>query len=129
LCLCKYLEGAHLGWLIASVWAYLVALLTYEITYPMCLLHVLFIALYTRSFSKILRVGMLFLGAALACASICIFLRMLLGITADSAYRPNGDIVAYLKTLFKQLFAGIPLSYPLTSGRPYLPAMSCFRQA
>jgi hypothetical protein len=121
--LCKYLEGAGPCWLIASVGTYLLALLTYEITYPMFLLHVLLVSFYTRSMSKIARIGMPFLGSALLCASVCIFLRTIFGTTVDETYQPNSSVVVYSKTLCKQLFAAMPLSYALTSGRQYLPSV------
>ncbi|HLJ95497.1 MAG TPA: hypothetical protein VKU02_20135 [Gemmataceae bacterium] len=129
LCLCKYFESARPAWLLASVGTYLLALLTYEITYPLFLLHFLVAAICTRGWVQVLRTGAWFLGAAAACAGLCLFLRKILGFTADFAYQPNHDIAAYGSALCKQIFAGIPLNYPLTAGRTYLPPWPRLRHA
>jgi hypothetical protein len=122
LCLCKYLESAKLQWLMASVMAYLFGLLTYEMTYPLCLLHLLCVRHYTLSWKQALRTSAPFLASAALCAGVCIFLRAILGRIVDPAYQPNTDVTSFLLTLCKQLFATLPLSYALTAGRGYLPS-------
>lgn len=120
LSLCRYFESAKLGWLLVSLALYLLGLLTYELTYPMFLLYMLFAYHYSRSWKRAFNVSAPFCGAVIVCVATCILLRTVLGRTAQPAYRPNSDLSAYLHTLSKQLFAAVPLSYPLTVGRPYL---------
>jgi hypothetical protein len=125
--LCKYLESMRRRWLAVSVGAYLLGLLTYEITYPMFLLHIVCVRYYTQSWKRAVRTSVYFLAPVAACLTVCIFLRVILGAKAEEAYRPNTNIAVFLPTLSKQLFAGVPLSYSFTAGRAYL--HSCLRAA
>jgi hypothetical protein len=122
LCLCLYLDLMKPRWLIASVMLYLVGLLTYEMTYPLFLLHFLCARHYTRSWKQAMRTTAPFFALAALCASACVFLRVILGRTVHPAYAPNTDVSLFLFTLSKQLFASLPLSYALTAGGGYLPA-------
>jgi hypothetical protein len=129
LCLCKYLESAKLPWLIASVMVYLFGLLTYEMTYPLFLIHFLCVRHYTQSWKQALRATAPFFASASLCAGVCIFLRAILGRIAHPAYQPNMEVSSFLLTLCKQLFATLPLSYALTAGRGYLPSWPRLGQA
>jgi hypothetical protein len=129
LCLCKYLESAKLHWLMASVMAYLLGLLIYEMTYPLFLLHFLCVRHYTLSWKQALRTSAPFFASAALCAGVCIFLRAILGRIVQPAYQPNTNATLFLLTLCKQLFATLPLSYALTAGRGYLPSWPRLGQA
>jgi hypothetical protein len=127
LALDRYLTGGSRLWLGAAALAYLAVLLTYEVTYPLFLLHAALAVARGRGWKAAAVAALPFAGAALACASVSVALR-LVGISlVNSPYQPNLDVAACARTFGRQLFAALPLSYLLRLPRGALPGSALFR--
>jgi hypothetical protein len=119
LALDRFLVGGSRLWLVAAVLCYLLALLTYEASYPFFLLHAALARARGHGWKTTALTTLPFAGAALACAAVPLVLRTVLGYPVPPAYRPNLDPLAFAGALGKQLLAAVPLSYFL-SGPPDL---------
>lgn len=111
LALHQHLRSGKRLWLLLSVLAYLLTLLTYEITYPFIALHALLIFARDGNGRRALRKLLPFGLALAACGAVSVILRFFATTPLGPRYHPNLRPSAYLPTLAKQLFAAVPLSY------------------
>jgi hypothetical protein len=117
----RYLTGASRLWLAAAVLAYLAVLLTYEVTYPLFLMHAALAVARGRRWKSAALTALPFAGTALACAALSVILRTLADSPINSPYQPNLDVLAWARTFGRQLFAALPLSYFLRHPHGALP--------
>ncbi|MBT3226852.1 MAG: LamG domain-containing protein [Deltaproteobacteria bacterium] len=103
---------------ILSLFSYLLGLLTYEISYPFCLIHFFIVFYFSKKekgpFAKFIKIALPFFLLSGACILVSILLRVHYNVSLSSGtnpYIPNYDIVAYLGTLAKEISAVFPLSY------------------
>jgi hypothetical protein len=111
LALLKHLETPRPMWLGLSTLAFGSSLLIYEISYPFFLLHIAIVWGRTHDIRKTIKT---LLPAALVLGTLAgylLFLRFASENDQDANYLPNNDLFAYWRTLAKQLFAALPLSY------------------
>jgi hypothetical protein len=120
--LIKYLTSKKTGYLIVSILFYLLCLLTYDISYPFFIIHVVLIYLYSDSkdLLQILKKSSPYIILSGIFLSFIMISRLyygykLIGGAGGDPYIPNPDIIAFFIALSKQVFASIPLSYFFTN--------------
>ena len=141
LALVEYLDGGKRRFLVASLIAYAVALLTYEIAIPFFLLHFCIVWLYPnkRPFRHAVRSTAPFAAIAVVPVLAALGLRayfskavVLAGQTAAATGTSSFDVSAYvihpaplpaIAVVLKQMLAVVPLSYWSIS-RPVLPGFA-----
>ncbi len=112
-----YLQTGKSRHLLLSAAAYLLATLTYEVTLPLFLIHVIVAWLFPgrQRFGVALRRSWPFVAIAAASVLGVILLRSVYGVSlggaGGSTYMPNADPLAFLTTLAKQTAGAFPLSY------------------
>jgi hypothetical protein len=111
LALDRYLTGGRRRWLVASAALYLLLTLSYELSYPLFLLHAGLMVARGRGWRATGLMTLPFAAAAVACAGASVILRALPGAVVLPGYQTNPDPIAFAKTLGKQLLAALPLSY------------------
>jgi hypothetical protein len=119
LTLIAYLDSCKKRWLVVSVVAYLAACLTYEICYPLVVVH-LAILVHRRGVNwSVLVLAGLFCSVVMFCVAAALALRYSYGAAPQAAYRPNLDPLAFSKTWLQHLVAAMPLSYSLAKPEGY----------
>lgn len=118
----EHLRSGRRLWLLPSVLAYLLTLLAYEATYPFLALHVALVFGWEGGWRRTARKLWPFAAALAACATLSLTVRLLAVDPLSAKYQPNLDPVAYLRTLGRQLFAALPLSYVLVDPHRLFPA-------
>ncbi|WP_152052117.1 hypothetical protein [Tautonia marina] len=112
------LTGRGRGWLILGVVAYFVAMLTYEVTYPLFVLHLLLIVYRRPGWRARLQDAMPFFQVVGLCVFLSILLRWL---HPNAKPEPGGNLPGYvhdmnldaaeiLTTLGRQAVSALPLS-------------------
>ncbi len=116
--LMHYLETGRTRYLGLSAVFYLLCLLTYDISYPFFILHLVLILLYKKkvSLTEIIRKGSPFILLSGVLVSYVIVMRLLngsalIGSSTGNAYVPNFDLLSIVGTLINQSVSAIPLSY------------------
>lgn len=113
----SYLRESRRWQLMVSLGSFICAMLTYEVTLPLFLVHIVMAARHpdARSLRAIARVTWPFAAAAASSVAITVVLRLVFGgpTPGESVqwYTPKADAVAYVSTLVKQVVAAFPLSY------------------
>lgn len=112
-----YLRTNQVRHLVLSAAAYLFATLTYEVTLPLFLIHVLVAWLFPgrQRLGAVLRRSWPFVAIAALSVLGVVVLRSAFGVSLGGSgggtYMPNADPFAYLTTLAKQTAGALPLSY------------------
>ena len=113
--LMHYLETGKTKYLGLSADFYLLCLLTYDISYPFFILHLVLIYLYSKksSLTEIIRKGSSFILLSGILVSYVIIERLiggspLIGSSTSSAYVPNFDLLSVVGTLINQSISAIP---------------------
>ncbi len=117
----RYLQTGR-GWaLVVSAICYGAALLTYEVSYPLCLIHVLLSYALAGGNRRCLLRAAPFVVLMFLALSGSLFLRARHPLAnyytlalPSSPYAPNPDRTAYPLALCQQTFAALPLSYTLS---------------
>jgi hypothetical protein len=117
----SYLHTGRTWALVFSAICYAAALLTYEISYPLCLLHVLLSYGFAGVNRQRLRRAAPFVLLTILAMSGSLLLRSRQNMaiyytgaqTASRPYVPNPDPKAYPLALCQQTFAALPLSYTI----------------
>jgi hypothetical protein len=109
--LCQYLESGKRSYFVASVAAYALAVLTYEMVYPFILVPFLLARAYGRGWKEAGRIVLPFGAVVGLCAGVSLALRLAWNPAIDHAYQPNWSATAYATMLAQQLVAALPLSY------------------
>lgn len=111
LALLLFLEGRGAVWLVLACASYLLILLTYEITYPFFLMHLLLIWRGRTSWRGRLMAALPIVGGVGACVVTTLVVRRLF--PHDEYYFHHLDMqpVAYLRAVALQVSAALPLSY------------------
>ncbi len=113
--LLKYLKTGKKIFFAFSMLAFILSLLTYEVSYPFFILHYFLIYYYAnKQRAEALTISMPYAIPAVAALVISVLLRSTSAATAGfmaQSYAINPDLKAYIATLIKQLTAALPLNY------------------
>lgn len=115
------LKGRSRVWLAIGAVAFLVAMLTYEVCYPLCALHLLLIAYRKTGWKTRFRAATPVVLAVLICLSATVFVRWRHasrpsdpeGIKPGYVHHVSGDVGRVLATVGRQAASALPLSYAL----------------
>ncbi|OGO79869.1 MAG: hypothetical protein A2Y21_09050 [Clostridiales bacterium GWC2_40_7] len=105
-----YLESSRWISLILSLFFYLCALLTYEISYAFFLFHFILALGYKNNFRENVRVTSPYFLLSLMAIVVSMYLRSK-ATAIDPTYQINFHILVYLKTLGTQIVSSLPLIY------------------
>ena len=109
-----WLDTNKRRWFVLSVATYLTVALTYEVTYPLCLLHLVLIWHGRRGWKERFALPLPFFGTAGMCLLASILLRWFY-LNQSSDYKINTDPSAFLIALARQTWSALPLSYFLNN--------------
>ncbi|MDX2037750.1 MAG: hypothetical protein SFX72_13955 [Isosphaeraceae bacterium] len=108
-----HLEGGRRRWLAASVMAYLLIALTYEVCYFFFLIHLALIVDRRLGWWESVRAALPFLFVVLICGSCTLVVRRLSVNTEHYVHQLGADPVDYLRAVWFQISAALPGTYLL----------------
>ena len=109
--LLKYLQSNDKKFIFFSAIFYVLDLLTYEVLFPLFLLHVFTIFYFRKNETKRnIKTALVFISIAIIYFGICLWLRSHASDLKDSPYQLNFKLSAF-KSYFLQLYAALPLSF------------------
>lgn len=109
----RWLETGQGKFLITSIATYVLAASCYETVYLLCILH-LIVAWWRRSFAIALRKAAPFIAIGAALCAIELATLWSVHVAGTERYAVSFSGVSYLRTLFDQLTAALPLVYLLS---------------
>jgi hypothetical protein len=108
-----YLEGRGKVWLAVSAASYFLIAMTYEITYPFFVTHLLLIWRGRESGKARLAAALPILGVVLACGLTTFVVRRCSRDQNHYVHNVDFDAVAYLTAIWHQVSAALPMTYLL----------------
>jgi hypothetical protein len=108
--LIKFLQSKKIVYLCISILFYNLALYTYEISYLFFIIHFILILYISKNIKLTLQNVSPFFFSTLIAFIITIYFRTKANVISE-AYTMNFNLVVYLKTVIKQIFSSMPLSY------------------